>query len=248
MEQDRAPAVLPHHHELARQAADQPRGHRERHRRHHHQHRANASAPNWTPGPTRPESRSATSRWPPFPSPPRLARRLELHPAPPATRPATTATAPRPRGPERPGWAHPALTGLTATEWDQLIRTLALPYQAQRDTSLYIRRGGPPTRQPAGGHPPRSASPRKPWSPSCGSASGHPGPSSPNCSASSPAPSPPPNVRSSPCSTRPATTSSPPDPSSPPWPTSPHTPSPTASTSPPRPNQRVNNRQALYHG
>ena len=28
MEQDRAPAVLPHHHELARPAADQPRGHR----------------------------------------------------------------------------------------------------------------------------------------------------------------------------------------------------------------------------
>ena len=40
VEQDRAPAVLPHLDELARQAADQPRGHRPDHRRDHHQHRA----------------------------------------------------------------------------------------------------------------------------------------------------------------------------------------------------------------
>ncbi|MGO9080536.1 MAG: hypothetical protein ACLQDY_16080 [Streptosporangiaceae bacterium] len=39
-------------------------------------------------------------------------------------------------------------------DWDQLISTLTLAYQAQRHTALYIRRGGPPTRKPAGGHPP----------------------------------------------------------------------------------------------
>jgi hypothetical protein len=34
MEQDRTSPVLLHHHELARQALDQPRGHRQSHRQH----------------------------------------------------------------------------------------------------------------------------------------------------------------------------------------------------------------------
>ena len=74
-----------------------------------------------------------------------------LRPEPPAPPPP-----PRPpaREPERPGWAHPALTGLTAAQWNQLITALATPYQAQRDAALYIRRGGPPTRKPAVRHPP----------------------------------------------------------------------------------------------
>jgi transposase len=73
-----------------------------------------------------------------------------LRPEPPAPPPP-----PRPpaREPERPGWAHPALTGLSASEWDQLIAALSTPYQAQREAALYIARGGPPTRKPAGGHP-----------------------------------------------------------------------------------------------
>ena len=58
------------------------------------------------------------------------------------------------REPERPGWAHPALTGLTASQWDQLIAGLATPYEAQREAALYIARGGPPTRKPAVRHPP----------------------------------------------------------------------------------------------
>ena len=58
------------------------------------------------------------------------------------------------REPERPDWAHPALTGLDAGDWNQMLSTLAIPYQAQRDAGLYIRRGGPPARKPAGGHPP----------------------------------------------------------------------------------------------
>jgi hypothetical protein len=75
-----------------------------------------------------------------------------LRPQPPAPPPPSP---PRPpRGPERSEWAHPALTGMTTTQWDQLITTLTITCQAQRHTSLYIRRGGPPTRKPAGGHPP----------------------------------------------------------------------------------------------
>jgi len=74
-----------------------------------------------------------------------------LRPEPPALPPA-----PRPpaREPERTGWAHPALTGLDPSDWNQMISALAVPCQAQRDAELYVRRGGPPSRKPAGGHPP----------------------------------------------------------------------------------------------
>jgi len=69
-----------------------------------------------------------------------------LAPAPPPRPPA--------RQPEHPDWAHPALTGLDASNWTQMISALAVPYQAQRDAELYIRRGGPPARKPADRHPP----------------------------------------------------------------------------------------------
>jgi hypothetical protein len=74
-----------------------------------------------------------------------------LRPEPPA--PAAPPPPPA-REPERPDWAHPALTGLDASGWNQMISALAIPYQAQRDADLYIRRGGPPTRKPADRHPP----------------------------------------------------------------------------------------------
>ena len=74
-----------------------------------------------------------------------------LRPEPPEPPPSRPAPA---REPERPDWAHPALTGLDPGGWDQMISALAVPCQAQRDAELYIRRGGPPTRKPAGGHPP----------------------------------------------------------------------------------------------
>ena len=35
-----------------------------------------------------------------------------------------------------------------------MIDALAVPYQVQHDAGLYIARGGPPARRPAGGHPP----------------------------------------------------------------------------------------------
>jgi Rhodopirellula transposase DDE domain len=73
-----------------------------------------------------------------------------LRPEPPAPPPPLAPA----REPERPDWAHPALTGLGAGDWNQMISALAVPYQAQRDAELYVRRGGPPRRKPAGGHPP----------------------------------------------------------------------------------------------
>jgi len=73
-----------------------------------------------------------------------------LYPTPPA--PAPVPAAPPGRG-ERPGWAHPALTGMTASDWDQLTAALAVPYQAQLEAGRHIARGGPATRRRAGGHP-----------------------------------------------------------------------------------------------
>jgi transposase len=73
-----------------------------------------------------------------------------LFPAPPAPAPAP---APLPGRGERPGWAHPALTGMTASDWDQLTAALAVPYQAQLEAGRHIARGGPATRRRAGGHP-----------------------------------------------------------------------------------------------
>ena len=73
-----------------------------------------------------------------------------LRPERPAPPPAPAA---RPGRGERPGWEHPALTGMTRAAWDQLTAALAVPYQAQREAGLHIARGGPAARQPAGGHP-----------------------------------------------------------------------------------------------
>jgi hypothetical protein len=73
---------------------------------------------------------------------------LRAEPPAPAAPPRLPA-----REPGRPHWAHPALTGMDADDWDQMISALAVPYQAQRDAELYIRRGGPPTRKPAERHP-----------------------------------------------------------------------------------------------
>jgi hypothetical protein len=75
-----------------------------------------------------------------------------LYPAPSAREPAS-APATRPGRGERPGWAHPALTGMTASDWDRLTAALAVPYQAQREADRHIARGGPATRRRAGGHP-----------------------------------------------------------------------------------------------
>ena len=74
-----------------------------------------------------------------------------LRPEPPAP---PLPLRPPAREPGRPGWAHPALTGLQTAEWDELIAALATPYQAQREAALYIARRGQPSRKPAVRHPP----------------------------------------------------------------------------------------------
>jgi hypothetical protein len=81
-----------------------------------------------------------------------------LRPEPPAP---PLAPAARPGRGERPGWEHPALTGMTAAAWDQLTAALAVPYQAQLEAGRHIARGGPATRRPAGGHPAALSLPEK---------------------------------------------------------------------------------------
>ena len=73
-----------------------------------------------------------------------------LRPGPPAPPPVPAA---RPGRGERPGWEHPALTGMTAAAWDQLTDALAVPYQPQLEAGRHIARGGPAALRPAGGHP-----------------------------------------------------------------------------------------------
>ena len=82
-----------------------------------------------------------------------------LYPAPPAPAPPPP---PRPGRGDRPGWAHPALTGMTASDWDQLTAALDVLYQAQREADRHVARGGPATRSTpaaAPGHDPRRENP-----------------------------------------------------------------------------------------
>jgi DDE family transposase/DDE superfamily endonuclease len=73
-----------------------------------------------------------------------------LRPEPPApTPPARPATT---RG-DHTHWAHPALTGMSRTDWQVLTTQLTTPYQERRDAELHIRRGRP-RRKPSGGAPP----------------------------------------------------------------------------------------------
>jgi hypothetical protein len=74
-----------------------------------------------------------------------------LAPQPPAPLPPP---APPARAPEHPEWAHPALTGMTTASWQQLTTALAIPHQIRAEAARHLRRRGPATRKPAGGHPP----------------------------------------------------------------------------------------------
>jgi hypothetical protein len=69
-----------------------------------------------------------------------------LRPEPPAPAPP-----PRPGRGDRPGWACPALTGMTASHWDLLITALAAASQAPREAGSRAP-GAPPGRRR--GHPP----------------------------------------------------------------------------------------------
>jgi hypothetical protein len=75
---------------------------------------------------------------------------LDPHRPAPAPAPAPA----RPARRDSTSWAHPALTGMTRHDWDQLTAALVIPYTAYREAELHVRRGGPSWRKPAGGHPP----------------------------------------------------------------------------------------------
>jgi len=84
VEQDRAPTVQPHLHELARPPADQPRSRRRPDRRDHHPHRptgARRTRPRRLPDEDQDRGRADVGH---RPGPARLPRRVELH-APPRT-------------------------------------------------------------------------------------------------------------------------------------------------------------------
>ena len=106
MEPDRAPAVLPHHHELARPAADQPRGHRQHDRRHHHPHRPDRPRRARPRQLRRPGSRSATSRWPAFRWTATTGTATGTTPS--ARKPRARPAAPRPPPPGPPAATAPA--------------------------------------------------------------------------------------------------------------------------------------------
>ena len=163
MEQDRAPAVLPHHHELARPAADQPRGHRQHASPRPPPAPGYGSTPNSTPAPTPPASRSATSRWPPLPLTATTGTATGTTPCTPQpAQPRRHRPAPRPRAARTAaGWTHPALTGLTAPQWDQLAAQVAVARHAQREADLH----NAPRRHPASrgrDRPPSHPHPRRP--------------------------------------------------------------------------------------
>jgi hypothetical protein len=50
---------------------------------------------------------------------------------------------------------HPAITGMPATEWDDLLARLAVPREAQREAALHNRRGGARRLPPGPGRRPR---------------------------------------------------------------------------------------------
>ena len=111
-----------------------------------------ASAPSWTPVPTHPAPRSATSRWRRFPCAVTTGTATGTTPCTPGRRPRRiSGAAARSRRAPRLGASRPH--GHDSRRWDQLTAALAIPYQAQREAGLHIARGGPASRQPAGGHP-----------------------------------------------------------------------------------------------
>jgi len=118
VEPDRAPAVFPHHHELARETSEHPRRHRPEHRRNHHP---------CLPDRPRPGDRRASH------PPSLLPRRLKLHrPRDPARQipAADDATdQPPPRGEPQVtalcALRDPELTGMTRQQLSEVIGTLA---------------------------------------------------------------------------------------------------------------------------
>ena len=156
VEQDRAPAVLPHHHELAGPAVDQPRSRRQQHRRHHHPHRADACTPNWTPALYATGSKVSDAQLAALP----LTRHgwhgdwnYTLRPQPYHT----PASAPPPPARPRPDLAwlsHPAITGLPPAALDALTAALTSPAGQLREAALTAAAATAPASSPPAPPPP----------------------------------------------------------------------------------------------
>ena len=239
------PALLPHHHELAGQAPDQPRGHR--------------AGPSLPPPPA--PGYASTLNWTPATYPPGVKISDEQMAALPlhrhdwhgdwnytsvsrAARPgASSGAAARPRRTPRLGASGPDRDDSQRLGPAHRRAGRPLPGPARGRPPHRPRRPGNPQarRRPPPGNDPRRENPGHHHAAAPGSTPARPGRAVRRLTI----PSPQPNGRSSHCSHGPATPSSPPRPSSPPWPISPHMQQLRASRSRPRPNQRVNNRQAL---
>ena len=155
VEQDRAPAVLPDHPELARPPADQPRRHHQHHRRDHDrtgltvtavldQNRyptgTQVSGEQMTDLETRALTRHAFhGEWnytfPPVPRPAPPGP-----PAPPAPGPAAAAALAG-LAPVVAALASPELTGLSRQDLAALAAGLELPWAAAREQRLHLDRG-----------------------------------------------------------------------------------------------------------
>jgi transposase len=78
-----------------------------------------------------------------------------LHPEHPGHATATEATPQQPGSRDLSRLFHPAITGIPATEWDDLLIRLTVPREAQREAALHNRRGGPRRLPPGLGRRPR---------------------------------------------------------------------------------------------
>ena len=241
VEQDRAPAVLPHHPHLAGPPADQLRGRGEHDRRDRHQHRADRHRrPGRRPLPDRdrgqPTRRRKTSRTGSSPGTASTATgttpssRTPARPRTPGPAPAPAPPPPRP-APDLAALDQPALTGLPPGGAAALAAVLAearTPPAAQPGgtrTASGRPRSAPTNPATTPGR--RSPSPATSWPPSSTSGSPCPPARSPPCSAATA----PPSATNCPA---PASSWPPPPPPSRPGP-SPWPPTRTCATTPPPP-------------
>ncbi len=139
VEQNRAPAVLPHLPHLAGPAAGQPPGHHRHHRRDHHRRRAHRHRPpgrrplpDWRPGQRRADERPRR----------RVITRHDFQGSwnytfAPVPRPAAPAPAPAPAGHDLGVLAHPALTGIP--DFAARAAGVNLAWEAAREQRLHLR-------------------------------------------------------------------------------------------------------------
>ncbi len=168
MEQNRAPAVLPDHRELARTPPDHLPDRRQSHLQHHHPHRARR------PMRTRPQHlphqdethRPTEERHPHHP--PRLPPRLELHDQQSPNEASHFDTAPT----ASPWWPARLVGGTARAWWRRPIMLLLNGSGAPWPTTPHPRllracstRGAPPGATCGCGPPPTGRPPSRPWPP-----------------------------------------------------------------------------------